>query len=189
MFTGEIPDLDIDLTRVLHGEQYFKILKPLESEAKLTNTFKVQDVLDKGKGMVVLAEIESKDESGDVVAINQMSIFVVGAGGFGGPRNSDKIIDVAKIPDRVPDKVTVYKTSDDQAALYRMSGDLNPLHINPDFAAMGGFSTPILHGLCSLGIRNCSHIMSPDFDDIDFWCNFVILDSTKSLMGHKYEHL
>lgn len=152
MFTGEIPDLDIDLTRVLHGEQYFKIVKPLESEAKLTNTFKVEDVLDKGKGMVVLAEIESRDESGDVVAVNQMSIFVVGAGGFGGPRNSDKIIDVAKIPDRVPDKVTVYKTSEDQAALYRMSGDLNPLHINPDFAAMGGFKTPILHGLCSLGI-------------------------------------
>mgnify|MGYP001324119248 FL=1 len=59
---------------------------------------------------------------------------------------------MAKIPDRSPDNESVFQTNEDQAALYRMSGDLNPLHINPDFAAFGGFSTPILHGLCSLGI-------------------------------------
>ena len=122
MFTGEIPGLDIDLSKVLHGEHYFKILKPLEQEARLSNTFKVQDVLDKGKGMVVLGEIESRDECGEVVAVNQMSIFVVGDGGFGGPRSSDKLIDVAKIPDRDPDKISEYQTSEDQAALYRMSG-------------------------------------------------------------------
>jgi len=152
MFTGDIPGLDINLAKVLHGEHYFKILKPLQSEAKLTNTLKIQDILDKGKGMVLLVEIESKDESGEVVAVNQSSIFVVGDGGFGGPRTSEHTIDVAKIPDRVPDKISVHKTNDDQAALYRMSGDLNPLHINPEFAAFGGFSTPILHGLCSLGV-------------------------------------
>ena len=102
--------------------------------------------------MVLLIEIETKDESDEVVTVNQQSIFVVGDGGFGGPRSSKHSIDVAKIPDRVPDKVSVFQTNEDQAALYRMSGDLNPLHINPDFAAFGGFSTPILHGLCSLGI-------------------------------------
>ena len=102
--------------------------------------------------MVLLIEIETKDEFGEVVTVNQQSIFVVGDGGFGGPRSSKHLIDVAKIPDRIPDKVSVFQTSEDQAALYRMSGDLNPLHINPDFAAFGGFSTPILHGLCSLGI-------------------------------------
>ena len=95
--------------------------------------------MDKGKGMVLLIEIESRDESGDLVCVNQNSIFVVGDGGFGGPRDSEHTIQAAK-------------TGDDQAALYRMSGDLNPLHINPDFAAFGGFSTTILHGLCSLGI-------------------------------------
>ena len=102
--------------------------------------------------MVLLIEIESRDETGELVTVNQQSIFVVGDGGFGGPRSSEHANDVAKIPDRDPDKVSVYQTSEDQAALYRMSGDLNPLHINPDFAAFGGFSTPILHGLCSLGI-------------------------------------
>ena len=170
LFTGEVPGLDIDLAKVLHGEQYFKIMKPMPFEAKLTNTFKIQvslnpliyntkcliykfqDVLDKGRGMVLLIEIESKDESGEVVTVNQQSIFVVGDGGFGGPRSSEYLIDVAKIPDRSPDNESVFQTNEDQAALYRMSGDLNPLHINPDFAAFGGFSTPILHGLCSLGI-------------------------------------
>ena len=86
-----------------------------------------QDILDKGKGMVVLVEIESKDESGEVVAVNQSSIFVVGDGGFGGPRTSEHTIDVAKVPDRVPDKISVHKTNDDQAALYRMSGEFQLL--------------------------------------------------------------
>ena len=102
--------------------------------------------------MVLLIEIESRDESGELVTVNQQSVFVVGDGGFGGPRNSEHSIAVAKIPERSPDKESLFQTNEDQAALYRMSGDLNPLHINPDFAALGGFSTPILHGLCSLGI-------------------------------------
>ena len=152
LFTGEIPGLEIDLTKVLHGEHYFKIVKPLPESAKLSNTFKIQDVLDKGKGMVLLLEIESRDESGELVAVNQNSIFVVGAGGFGGPRTSQHTIEAAAVPDRPADFSAEYKTSTDQAALYRMSGDLNPLHISPEFASFGGFSTPILHGLCSLGI-------------------------------------
>ena len=153
LFTGEIPGLDIDLTKVLHGEHYFKIVKPLSYEAKLTNTFKIQvdivikqistivqtnisnvypypptvstqDVLDKGSGMVLLIEIESRDEAGDLVTVNQQSIFVVGDGGFGGPRSSEHTISVAQVPDREPDKVAVFKTSEDQAALYRMSGQM-----------------------------------------------------------------
>ena len=152
LFTGEIPGLDIDLTKVLHGEHYFRIVKPLPESAKLSNTIKIQDVLDKGKGMVVLMEIESRDEKGELVAVNQNSIFVVGNGGFGGPRTSPHSIESAVVPDRPADCSAEYRTSTDQAALYRMSGDLNPLHISPEFAAFGGFSTPILHGLCSLGI-------------------------------------
>jgi len=152
LVTGGVPGLSIDLSKVLHGEQYTKILKPLPEEAKLTNTFKIQDILDKGRGMVVLVEVESRDETGEVVLLNQLSIFVVGAGGFGGARTSEHIIPVSTIPARAADTSAEYHTSVDQAALYRMTGDLNPLHISPDFAAMGGFSTPILHGLCSFGI-------------------------------------
>jgi len=152
LVTGVVPGLNIDLSKVLHGEQFIKILKPLPATAKLTNTFKIQDILDKGKGMVLLVEVESRDETGDIVLLNQMSIFVVGAGGFGGARSSEHLINVSTIPPRQPDASTEYQTSADQAALYRMTGDLNPLHISPDFAAMGGFKTPILHGLCSFGI-------------------------------------
>eukprot|EP00091_Calanus_sinicus_P022950 TRINITY_DN7546_c0_g1_i1.p1 TRINITY_DN7546_c0_g1~~TRINITY_DN7546_c0_g1_i1.p1 ORF type:complete len:193 (-),score=34.07 TRINITY_DN7546_c0_g1_i1:158-736(-) len=136
LVTGGVPGLTIDLSKVLHGEQYIKILKPLPAEAKLTNTFKIQDILDKGKGMVLLVEVESRDETGDVVLLNQLSIFVVGGGGFGGARTSEHIIDVSTIPSRMADASAEYQTSVDQAALYRMTGDLNPLHISPDFAAM-----------------------------------------------------
>merc|ERR1719166_883819 len=102
--------------------------------------------------MLLLVEIETRTEEGDLLLVNQSSIFVVGAGGFGGSRSSEHSIEVRKPPSRSPDATTSYKTNKDQAALYRMTGDLNPLHISPEFAAMGGFKTPILHGLCSFGI-------------------------------------
>ena len=91
----------------------------------LTNVYKVQDVLDKGRGMVLLVEIETRNEEGDLLLVNQSSIFVVGAGGFGGSRSSEHSIEVRKPPSRSPDATTSYKTNIDQAALYRMTGDLN----------------------------------------------------------------
>ena len=91
----------------------------------LTNVYKVQDVLDKGRGMVLLVEIETRNEEGDLLLVNQSSIFVVGAGGFGGSRSSEHSIEVRKPPSRSPDATTSYKTNKDQAALYRMTGDLN----------------------------------------------------------------
>jgi len=152
LVTGGVPGLEIDLTQVLHGEQYIKVVKPMPAAGTLTNTYKVQDVLDKGRGMVLLVQIETRDEEGELLLVNQSSIFVVGAGGFGGSRSSEHSIEVRNPPSRSADARASYKTSKDQAALYRMTGDLNPLHISPEFAAMGGFSTPILHGLCSFGI-------------------------------------
>ena len=91
----------------------------------LTNVYKVQDVLDKGRGMLLLVEIETRDEEGDLLLVNQSSIFVVGAGGFGGSRSSEHSIEVRKPSSRSPDATTSYKTNKDQAALYRMTGDLN----------------------------------------------------------------
>ena len=96
--------------------------------------------------------LQKKINTGEKVAFNQFTIFVVGAGGFGGPSKSS----VQTLPHPVPtkrpaDHVSVSSTTHDQAAVYRLNGDQNPLHIDPDFAAMGGFEKPILHGLCSLG--------------------------------------
>ncbi|ROL53718.1 Peroxisomal multifunctional enzyme type 2 [Anabarilius grahami] len=147
---GSIPGLDIDFTRLLHGEQYLELFKPLPTSGTLTSRATVADVLDKGSGMIVLLDVHTYS-GGELVCYNQFSVFIVGAGGFGGERMSQKAVVTAPPPDRPADAVMVEETSRDQAALYRLSGDWNPLHIDPSFAAMGGFKSPILHGLCSFG--------------------------------------
>jgi 3-hydroxyacyl-CoA dehydrogenase/3a,7a,12a-trihydroxy-5b-cholest-24-enoyl-CoA hydratase len=83
----------------------------------------------------------------------EWSVFEGGVGKFGGKRDTDKPISrPANPPKRDPDAILEFKTTEQQAALYRLSGDMNPLHIDPNFARMGGFSKPILHGLCTYGI-------------------------------------
>lgn len=94
----------------------------------------------------------SYDENGKLLFKNQSATFVVGAGNFGGKTTaSSAVIPALPVPNRSPDAVVQYSTSFDQAALYRLSGDVNPLHIDPEFAKMGGQSVPIMHGLCTLG--------------------------------------
>ena len=121
---------------------------------RLTSTFKVTAVLDKGSGALIVVDVYSKNaESGQNILRNQLSIFLVGSGGFGGPRSSDEIIQTEEPPfSRQPDAIKEYRTNANQAALYRLNGDLNPLHIDPSFAQLGGFERPILHGLCTEGI-------------------------------------
>lgn len=152
LVSGNIPGLNFHLANVLHGEQYMEILKPIPTSGRLENIFRIQDVLDKGSGMVLLIEVETRDENNELLMRNQNSIFVKGSGGFNGPRNSKHLTPVSTPPSRSPDKTLKHKTTVDQAALYRLSGDLNPLHIDPAFSAIGGFSSPILHGLCTYGI-------------------------------------
>ncbi|XP_073675004.1 peroxisomal multifunctional enzyme type 2-like [Garra rufa] len=147
---GSIPGLHIDFTRLLHGEQYLEMFRALPTSGTLTSRATVADVLDKGSGMVILLDVHTYSGR-ELVCYNQFSVFIVGSGGFGGKRTSQKAVVTAPLPDRPPDAVIVEQTSKDQAALYRLSGDWNPLHIDPSFAAMGGFKSPILHGLCSFG--------------------------------------
>ena len=87
-------------------------------------------------------------KTGEVILRTRTSLFCRGEGGFGGERGENAKID---FPDRSPDHQIVYKTRDDQALIYRLSGDRNPLHSDPSFAKMGGFDRPILHGLCTYG--------------------------------------
>ncbi|XP_029017280.1 peroxisomal multifunctional enzyme type 2 [Betta splendens] len=147
---SSIPGLNIDLTQVLHGEHYLELYKPLPTSGALTSTGTVADVLDKGSGAIILLDVHTYDGN-QLLCYNQFSVFVVGAGGFGGRRTSEKAKTPLPPPQRAPDAVVIDSTTRDQAALYRLSGDWNPMHIDPSFAAMGGFKAPILHGLCSFG--------------------------------------
>ncbi|MDP3275350.1 MAG: SDR family NAD(P)-dependent oxidoreductase [Deltaproteobacteria bacterium] len=144
----QAPGMNYGLDRILHGEQYTKVIRPLPPEAKLEHRAKIKDIWDKGKGAVVVTEIKTYDDSGSLLAINEVNTFVRGAGGWGGERGPNT--DIA-IPERAPDFVVEEKTDEGQALLYRLSGDINPLHADPGFAAAFGFNRPILHGLCTFG--------------------------------------
>ncbi|XP_011645848.1 peroxisomal multifunctional enzyme type 2-like isoform X2 [Pogonomyrmex barbatus] len=147
-----IPFTQINPTRILHGEQYLEVYKQLPTEATVETRFKIQDVLDKGKGAVVLIQHDTYNVANEEkLSSGQMSIFVIGAGGFKGKRTSTHTISTVDPPARNPDVTVTQKTNIDQAALYRLSGDLNPLHLDPNVAMMAGFERPILQGLCSLG--------------------------------------
>lgn len=141
-----------DLTQILHGEQYLEVFDTLPTDGILTTKGSVFDVMDKKSGAVVVINTDSFDQSGRHLIKNQSSIFVTGVGNFGGKKESiEGVIPTVAAPDRAPDSIIEYKTTPDQAALYRLSGDLNPLHIDPSFSAIAGFKVPILHGLCSFG--------------------------------------
>ncbi len=140
---------DINPAMILHGEQTVDIHSPIPTAASVTNRARVVDLYDKGKGALVVLEIVSADSTGQDLFTNTVSVFVRGEGGFGGPQGPEAT-NVA--PERGPDHVFKSSTIPQQALLYRLSGDKNPLHADPAFAAFGGFDRPILHGLCAYGI-------------------------------------
>jgi 3-hydroxyacyl-CoA dehydrogenase/3a,7a,12a-trihydroxy-5b-cholest-24-enoyl-CoA hydratase len=156
------PGLTFGLDRVLHGEQYTELVRPLSRAGTLTTKATVKHIYDKGKNALVVTEFASYDEHGDVVARNEVTTVVRGAGGWGGERGPSAEVNVP--PDRAPDKVVEDKTSENQALLYRLSGDWNPLHADPGFAKAFGFARPILHGLCSFGYatRQVAQAFAPD---------------------------
>ncbi|KAI0649268.1 multifunctional beta-oxidation protein [Trametes meyenii] len=157
--------------KLLHGEQYLEIKAPIPTSGDLVNEARLLEVLDKGKAAAVTSIVQTKDKhTGKVIFENQSTVFIRGSGGFGGKRaGKDRGPATAenKPPQRKPDAVIEEKTLPVQAALYRLSGDLNPLHILPEFAAVGGFDRPILHGLCSMGISG-KHVLKTfgEFKDI-----------------------
>jgi len=142
---------------LLHGEQYLEIRQfPIPTEGKLITYPHLVDVVDKGNAGIVVQATTTKDaRTGRDVFYNESTVFVRGSGGFGGPRKpKDRGAATAPNvpPPRQPDAVVEEKTTEEQAALYRLSGDRNPLHIDPEFSKVGGFKVPILHGLCFFGI-------------------------------------
>ncbi|HEU5059041.1 MAG TPA: SDR family NAD(P)-dependent oxidoreductase [Kofleriaceae bacterium] len=143
------PGLAFGLDRLLHGEQYTEVKRPLPPKARLTHKTQVKHIWDKGKNAVLVYETRSSDETGEELMVNQLTAVIRGAGGWGGERGPSDPENVA--PERKPDAVVKQQIHPNQALLYRLSGDWNPLHVDPSFAKAFGFAKPILHGLCTFG--------------------------------------
>lgn len=135
---------------LVHGQQAITLHRPVPVEGAVVMKSRVSAIYDKGKAALVVTDTDATDKAtGEPMFSTRMSAFIRGEGGWGGDRGPSGPVNVP--PERAPDHVVRYETSPDQALLYRLSGDRNPLHSDPAFAAMGGFDRPILHGLCSYG--------------------------------------
>lgn len=147
---GLVTNVEINLMMLLHGEQGIKLHRELPPEAHVKVVGKVTAVWDKGKAAVIETEGLVQDDKGPLVTTTS-TLFIRGAGGFGGERGPSTA-GVSEPPDRAPDHVVKDHVQPEQGAIYRLSGDRNPIHIDPDFAKAAGFPAPFLHGLCTYGI-------------------------------------
>jgi acyl dehydratase len=144
------PALDVDWKRMLHGEQSIVIHRPLPAAGSVIGKTRVVDVVDKGagRGAVVYTERDVVEASTGELMCRLSSASILRAdGGFGGPDGPVRA--PAGIPPRAPDHSVYLRTSAQAALIYRLSGDRNPLHVDPEMASAAGFERPILHGLCT----------------------------------------
>ena len=142
-----------DFSRLLHGSQSIRVFSPLRPAGRLSVVSEVADIQDKGPGknaVVMLKATGSDPDTGERVAESLMTLVIRGEGGFGGQPGQRP--PAPEFPEREPDARLALPTREDQALIYRLSGDRNPLHSDPWFAQLAGFPTPILHGLCTYGV-------------------------------------
>jgi len=145
-------EMNLNRVMVVDGERDITFHKPLATAANITADSSVLDVFDKGKdkGAVIRHKTVLRDDKGEPLATLVASRFARGDGGFGGPSGGQP--DPHAMPTRAPDKTVDITTRPDQALVYRLCGDRNPLHSDPEFARRAGFPAPILHGMCTYGI-------------------------------------
>jgi acyl dehydratase len=139
----------LKLQRLLHGEQAIELMRPLPADAKITLHSEISEVWDKGKAGVIGVTALAEDDDGPLFT-SSSTLFYIGGGGFGGepgPASKDR----HAAPERAADLVVAYATLPEQGAIYRLSGDRVPLHIDPEFAAAAGYEKPFMHGLCTYG--------------------------------------
>jgi acyl dehydratase len=178
------PETGIDVVKVLHGEQHLEIRRPLPVEGAIIGRNKVIEVVDKGadKGALIRVERKLFDEStGDLYCTQTAVIFARANGGFGGPVTSSPR--PHQLPERPPDTTIDIPTATQQALLYRLSGDYNPLHADPGIAAKAGFRAPILHGLASYGIAARAVLEALDIKDTSRLENFGLRFSSPVYPG------
>ena len=178
--------LGVNYKLVLHGEEKTILHRPMPAQATLIADSRVIEVYDKGegKGAIIVRETVLRDEAdGEPVATLERTIFARGDGGAGG--STAAMPKPHPTPDRAPDKVIEYPIAGNQAAIYRLSGDRNPLHIDPERGKAAGFDGPILHGLCTYGFT-CRAVLEAfcDFDP-DRIASHQARFSSPVLMGEK----
>jgi acyl dehydratase len=158
--TVKFPGIDIELSKVLHASERVEVPAPLPASGSAKAVTRFTDIWDKGKAAVIWSETTVSAPDGTLLWTQKRSIFARGEGGFGGERGPSSS-DAA--PDRAPDLEVEVPILPQQALLYRLCGDRNPLHSDPEFAAAAGFSQPILHGLCTYGMT-CKAIVDALLD-------------------------
>lgn len=136
-------------TALLHGEQEMIVHNPLPRAATVTHTGRLAEVWDKGKAALLVVEADTTAEDGTKLVTNRYHAFIRGEGGFGGGKGESRTV---VLPDRAPDISVQRPTMVQQALLYRLCGDKNPMHSDPAISKLGGFDVPLLHGLCTYGI-------------------------------------
>jgi acyl dehydratase len=153
MGAGATPSFgEINWAMLVHGEQSIEVFGEIPPDGTVESVTKIVGIYDKGSGALAVMETESKYvDSGKPAFKVRMGAFIRGEGGFGDSRGPELPARV-KAPEKAPDEEVTYATRSDQALLYRLSGDRNPLHADPAFAALAGFPKPILHGLCTYGV-------------------------------------
>lgn len=143
------PGVEIDLAKVVHGSQSVELHRPIPAAGTATTTTTIAEIQDKGSAAVIIQESETVSANGEKLWTSRSGIFAKGEGGFGGERGTSEKVDY---PEREADHTIEVKSLPQQALLYRLCGDRNPLHSDPAFAEAAGFPRPILHGLCSYGL-------------------------------------
>jgi acyl dehydratase len=156
----QFPGIDIELSKVLHASEAISVPGPIPPTGTGTAVTRFTEIWDKGKAAVIWSETEVTDPAGKLLWTQKRSIFARGEGGFGGERGPST---TDSVPDRAPDLDLDVPTLPQQALLYRLCGDRNPLHSDPEFASAAGFPKPILHGLCSYGMT-CKALVDAIFD-------------------------
>jgi acyl dehydratase len=151
-FIWRDPALGANWQKVLHGEQSTILHAPLPVAGEIVGSTVIEALYDKGadKGALAMVTREIHDGAGTHLATSRSMTFLRGDGGFGGSAEGAPV--PHPVPDRAPDDVVTLATAANLAQIYRLSGDLNPLHIDPDVARAGGFEAPILHGLATYGV-------------------------------------
>ncbi len=143
------PGVEIDLAKVVHGSQSVRLHRPIPADGTATTTTTIAEIQDKGSAAVIIQESETVSADGEKLWTSRSGIFARDEGGFGGERGTSEKVEY---PEREPDHTIEVASLPQQALLYRLCGDRNPLHSDPAFAEAAGFPRPILHGLCSYGL-------------------------------------